>query len=294
MSEAMKRTPEIPISRGERELLADRIETKQRFAETFGVDMHYLIRDLNDTLRPVIAESDPDAPTFAASVNKLLVARAIIADASEEDTGIADMLRRMLQDSDNEATAALIGYAGAESINSLAVAASLENTGLHIRSNGTSHLGTTTPREALAMLLALVEIPADASELAQTAREALADSRSKYGVRPKLAVSEGQVLFNKSGQINHDQELREQFGREVFHHDAGVIVNGPRRIGYAIMTEGSARTKPGKRLQAWIADTMIGQLGARMVEATEFESRSPHTVRNGMAQAAIKSSIRQP
>lgn len=286
MSEIMKHTPETPIQRGERELLAGRVDAKHKLAEAFGVTMRYQIRDLNDPMHPVIAESEPDAPVFAASINKLLVARAVVDGASEEDTGIESFLTDMLRDSDNEAASILIRYIGAADVNAIAAGA-FERTGLHIRPNGTSHLGTTTPRDSLDMLLSLVDISDDAPRLARAAKQALGSSRSKYGVRPRLQQRGDVRLFNKSGQINQDGELKKQYGHDLYRHDVGVIMNGPRRIGYSILTEGSARTGPAKRLQAWIADTVIGQLGIRIAEATELETHAHTAAASGIARRAI-------
>lgn len=285
----MRESGEVPIQRGERELLVSRVESKHALAQKFGITMRYQIRDLNDSARPVISEHEPREPMYAASINKLLVARAVIVSAAQQDSLVQDETRRMLQDSDNEAAAALVRHLSPEFINALA-ADTYDGTRLHIRSDGSFHLGITTPQDALDILSSLVDITDEASELAVLARASLEDSHSRYGVRPRLKAGQEVVLFNKSGQINEDEELRRQYGHDLYRHDVGIIRNGARRIGYAIMAEGTAESARAKKLQAWLANSIIGQLGERMAEATEFQPHARIGTGAGLARRAIFSS----
>lgn len=278
MSERLSKRESI-IPTKDWELLQRRLLTDFRRIKLLGIVAGGVISDINDNNLGLMTLGNTSRLFFAASSNKTAVATCVIDTPSLDqggNTALRDQLDKMLRYSDNDATKQLVkAVGGASTINDCLEAKGYKSTRLEpvVLATGEPgfYMGVTTPNESLRLLRELLN---SKGPLADVARKSLAGTDSKYGVRPRAAQEKDILLYSKSGQYNGDEDL------PGVRHDTGLIIGlGGKTLGYSLMTEFR-----DNRLQAWLADRFIGQIGANMLEAVGGRGR----VRRGIASRAIR------
>ncbi len=264
------------LPRGKMELLQSRLEAKMTYLPLLGVRPKVIVCDLNsDSAEPLFAENE-DEPSPAASSNKLAVARYIVAAQGQllvrGDT--LQLLTDMLKHSDNQAAISLVGD-NLDEINKFLIEEEYEATRLEPQRRDDGRMGigfgVTTPSESLRLMLDLLQGPK--GELTDVVRSALADTDSKYGIRPKFVAENGVTLFDKTGQYNADPKTP-----KAVRNVTALVVSPQAAIGVSVMNE------VRNNWQAKIADMADGHFGADILDAVGGRG----AIRRGIAEQALR------
>jgi beta-lactamase class A len=222
-----------------------------------GVTTGVSVMDLQSN-KPLY-EHDVDSEQFAASVNKLPIARLVLADlrsgkltsdqqltwtAADQRAGagvydqanapmqatVKDLLFDMLNPSGNTAVRVFVNQAfgGADAVNQrFKTELGLQHTYLQPQGGNTFYVGNTTAREAMQNITGLL---LGSDQYQMFVKNALATNiYTDYGVRTQLAGNDYITLANKVGILDDPDGNN--------RHDVGLIYNTrtKRTYGYAFI-----------------------------------------------------------
>lgn len=234
-------------------LLKMQLERIIKKNEINNVTTSVLVQDLQTG--QFLEDHNTGSVQFAASINKLPIARLVLADltsgklksdqvlswtASDVRAGagtydqpgaptqatVQDLLFDMLNPSGNTAVRVLVnqGLGGAPAVNDrFTRELGLQQTYLQPQTGNTFYLGNTTTKEASTNLVALMESPS--TETAFVKNALATNIYTDYGVRSQLAGNSYITLVNKVGILD------DPTGNN--RHDVGIIYNANTGKSYA-------------------------------------------------------------
>lgn len=258
------------------EILHSIVEAGRRRDITVGIAYSEVGADAEDSVE--LGESRK--AVFAASFAKLAVAAFGIANPERIDELRLVYLSNMLEKSDNTAFKDLAEHLGRRNINSFGRNdLGLRELHLTVSEEGHTISGYTCAVDAL-RLINFIMAQSDEGHVTDTARAALVESRSGYGVLPrrriKHRIAQGIVVANKTGEYNgnNDPDVL-----QTVRHDAGTMVaeHGKQSLAYAIttaipriegpfsMTRSRIRAKRSSGLIEAAGNELAGKVGGSIV-----------------------------